>query len=49
MYENKLKLYNVYNKIFDNQIDKYLLLSKSNNKIPQESFIFLESAKKNNK
>lgn len=46
MYENKLKLYNVYNKIFDNQIDKYLLLSKSNNKIPQESFIFLESAKK---
>jgi len=28
MYENKLKLYNVYNKIYDNQINKYLLLIK---------------------
>lgn len=45
MHENKLKLYNVYNKIYDNQIDKYLLLSKNNKKIPQESFIFLGSAK----
>ena len=45
MYENKLKLYKVYNGIYDNQIDKYLELSKNNKKIPQESFIFLESAK----
>ena len=35
----------MYNKIYDNQIDKYLVLSKNNKKIPQESFIFLESAK----
>lgn len=46
MYENKLKLYNIYNSIFDNQINKYLELSKMNDKIPRESFIFLESAKK---
>lgn len=48
MYENelKLKLYNMYNEIYDNQIDKYLTLSKNNKKIPQESFIFLESARK---
>ena len=46
MCANKLKLYNVYNKIYDNQIDKYLTLSKNNKKIPQESFMFLESAKK---
>lgn len=45
MYENKLKLYNVYNKIYDNQINKYLELSKNNEKIPRESSIFLESAK----
>ena len=45
MYENKLKLYNVYNKIYDNQINKYLELSKMNKNIPTESFIFLESAK----
>lgn len=40
MYENKLKLYNVYNDIFDNQINKYLELSKKNDKISPESFIF---------
>lgn len=45
MYENKLKLYNVYNKIYDNQVDNYLLLSKNNKKIPKESFLFLELAK----
>ena len=45
MYENKLKLYKFYNNIFNNQIDKYLELSKNNKKLPQESFIFLESAK----
>ena len=44
MYENKLKLYNLYNDIFDSQISKYLELSKYNDKVPQESFIFLESA-----
>ncbi len=46
MYENKLKLYNLYNKIFDNQINRYLELSQKNTQIPQESLIFLESAKK---
>lgn len=46
MYENKLKLYNVYNQIYDNQINKYLELSKMNENIPTESFIFLESAKR---
>ena len=46
MYENKLKLYNMYNEIFNSQLNKYLKLSKKNNKIPQESFIFLESANK---
>lgn len=46
MYENKLKLYKMYNEIYDNQIDKYLVLSKNNKKISQESFIFLQSAKK---
>lgn len=45
MYENKLKLYNLYNKIFDNQINRYLELSQKNTQIPQESLIFLESAK----
>lgn len=45
MYEKKLKLYNVYNELYDNQINKYLTLSKNNGKIPMESFIFLESAK----
>lgn len=46
MYENKLKIYNLYNKIFDNQINRYLELSQKNTQIPQESLIFLESAKK---
>lgn len=45
MRENKLKLYNIYSTIFDNQINKYLALSKKNIEIPQETFIFLESAK----
>ena len=45
MYENKLKLYKLYNDIFNNQLNKYLTLSKNYEKIPQESFIFLESAK----
>ena len=46
MYENKLKLYNLYNKIFDNQINRYLELSQKNIQIHQESLMFLESAKK---
>lgn len=45
MWENKLKLYNIYSTIFDNQINNYLALSKKNIEIPQETFIFLESAK----
>lgn len=45
MYENKLKLYKMYNEIYDNQIDKYLELAKMNYKLPTESFIFLELAK----
>lgn len=45
MWENKLKLYNIYSTIFDNQINNYLALSKKNKEIPQETFIFLESAK----
>lgn len=45
MYEKKLKLYKFYNNIFDNQINKYLALSKNNKEISKESIIFLESAK----
>lgn len=45
MQKNKLKLYNLYNEIYDNQINRYLELSQKNIQIPQESFIFLESAK----
>lgn len=45
MYENKLKLYDMYNKILDNQIIKYLKLSENNKNIPYECFIFLKSAK----
>ena len=46
MHKNKLKLYNLYNEIYDNQINRYLELSQKNIQTPQESFIFLESAKK---
>lgn len=45
MDEKKSKLYNLYNDIFDTQINKYLLLSKKNKKIPQESLLFLESSR----
>ena len=46
MHKNKLKLYNLYNEIYDNQINRYLELSQKNIQTPQESFIFLKSAKK---
>lgn len=45
MYENKLKLYSLYNEIYDNLIGKYLMLSKENKTISQEILIFLESSK----
>lgn len=36
----------MYNKIFYNQINRYLELSQKNTQISQESLIFLEYAKK---
>lgn len=43
-YENKLKVSNLFNEIFNNQIVKYLELAKELNNVPRESIIFLESA-----
>lgn len=40
MHENKLKLYSLYNEIYDNLIDKYLMLSKENKTISQEILYF---------
>lgn len=43
-YENKLKVSNLFNEIFNNQIVKYLELARELNNVPRESIIFLESA-----
>lgn len=41
---NKIKISSFFNKIFNNQILKYLDLAKNANNVPKESIIFLESA-----
>ena len=44
MQDNKRKISEFFNEIFDNQIIKYLDLAKNVNNVPKESIIFLESA-----
>ena len=44
MSDNKKKISDFFNEIFDNQIIKYLDLARNINNIPKESIIFLESA-----
>lgn len=44
MQDNKRKISEYFNEIFDNQIIKYLDLAKNVNNVPKESIIFLESA-----
>lgn len=44
MLDNKKKISDFFNKIFDNQIIKYLDLARNINDIPKESIIFLEFA-----
>lgn len=46
MNEVILKLYKMFNEIFDKQINDYLNTAENNKKVPKESYIFLESAKK---
>lgn len=46
MKEIILKLYKMFNEIFDKQIKDYLDTAENNKKVPKESYIFLESAKK---
>ena len=46
MNEMILKLYKMFNEIFDKQIKDYLETAENNKKSPKESYIFLESAKK---
>lgn len=46
MSDNKKKISDFFNEIFDNQIIKYLDLVRNINNIPKESIIFLESANK---
>lgn len=46
MEEIILKLYKMFNEIFDKQIKDYLDTAENNKKVPKESYIFLESAKK---
>ena len=46
MNEIRLKLYKMFNEIFDKQINDYLNTAEKNKKVPKESYIFLESAKK---
>lgn len=43
-YDNKIKVSNLFNEIFNNQIEKYLGLAKNVPNVPKESIIFLESA-----
>lgn len=44
MQDNKRKISEFFNEIFDNQFIKYLDLAKNVNNVPKESIIFLESA-----
>ena len=47
MENNKIKLFKMFNEIFNNQINKYLILSKNiDDCIPRESIIILEAANK---